>query len=277
MASIVTLAELIHVRGDRSKPRENAPDDLARVLVDGNAVERQRAAGQLPATHHDPRLLIVVAAQTQCHQPEEALRTAFATQAQDRRVVVLSHVRGQAGYALISLGSCHADRTPTAVASEVRAALCTSPGGGTSSFVGVSAPGRGWGSAPDLHRQAEETLKVCQRRGCRVLAWAELGADPLLLQLLDAEVPGRWPGEDIVDRLVSGRGTTLLDTAEAFLDCAGDVRMAAVRLHVHRSTLYYRLRRVEDATALDLGSGPDRLVLQIAVRLHRLRQESQVE
>jgi DNA-binding PucR family transcriptional regulator len=63
----------------------------------------------------------------------------------------------------------------------------------------------------------------------------------------------------------------LLETAEVYLDHAGDVRRAAQALHVHRTTLYYRLQRVEEVTGLDLQNGVDRLSLHLGIKLIRLR------
>ncbi len=43
----------------------------------------------------------------------------------------------------------------------------------------------------------------------------------------------------------------LLDTVRVWLECAGATSRAASRLHVHRNTVGYRLRRVHDLTGLD--------------------------
>jgi DNA-binding PucR family transcriptional regulator len=62
----------------------------------------------------------------------------------------------------------------------------------------------------------------------------------------------------------------LVATAAAFLDHAGNVQRAAAELRIHRQTLYYRLRRIEQLTGLDLGDGRARLRLHLAVTLSPL-------
>ena len=59
----------------------------------------------------------------------------------------------------------------------------------------------------------------------------------------------------------------LAATAEVYLDRAGSVQRAATALSVHRQTLYYRLRRIEELTGLDLADGRDRLRLHLALTL----------
>ena len=59
----------------------------------------------------------------------------------------------------------------------------------------------------------------------------------------------------------------LLSTARTVLDLGGDVAAAAARLHLHRTTLYYRLDRIAELTGVDLRSGRGRTDLQLALWL----------
>jgi hypothetical protein len=62
-------------------------------------------------------------------------------------------------------------------------------------------------------------------------------------------------------------------TLELFLDLAGDTKRVADQLHLHRSTVYYRLRRIETVCGVDLDDGRDRLTLHLALKVARLRGE----
>jgi DNA-binding PucR family transcriptional regulator len=62
----------------------------------------------------------------------------------------------------------------------------------------------------------------------------------------------------------------LARTVAAFLDAAGDVPATAAALSLHRSGVYYRLRRVEELTGLDFDRGDDRLLAHLALRLAAL-------
>ncbi|WP_327406952.1 helix-turn-helix domain-containing protein [Streptomyces sp. NBC_01288] len=55
-----------------------------------------------------------------------------------------------------------------------------------------------------------------------------------------------------------------------FLDRAGDSSSTAQATHVHRTTLYHRLKRVESITGLSLDDGMDRLTLRLALKLARI-------
>jgi hypothetical protein len=61
----------------------------------------------------------------------------------------------------------------------------------------------------------------------------------------------------------------LLATLEMYLDLAGNVPLAAQRLHLHRASLYYRLHRVEQLLQADLRDGHQRLCLHMAFKLGR--------
>jgi sugar diacid utilization regulator len=62
----------------------------------------------------------------------------------------------------------------------------------------------------------------------------------------------------------------LLRTLEVYLDSGNALAEASAALNVHRNTLLYRLRRIEELTGLDLRSPIDRLNLHVAVKGYRL-------
>jgi DNA-binding PucR family transcriptional regulator len=62
-------------------------------------------------------------------------------------------------------------------------------------------------------------------------------------------------------------GGQLTRTVRAYLDHGGNGPAAAEVLHIHRTTLYYRLGRVRDLTGLDLDDGRTRLALHLGLAL----------
>jgi DNA-binding PucR family transcriptional regulator len=58
----------------------------------------------------------------------------------------------------------------------------------------------------------------------------------------------------------------LVDTLRAYLDCFGDVALAAQRLQVHHNTLRYRIERLREIPGLDLDDPEQRLALQLQLR-----------
>jgi PucR C-terminal helix-turn-helix domain len=117
-------------------------------------------------------------------------------------------------------------------------------------------------------RQAELALRIAKSRpaGLTAASWSSLGADRVIAQL-PPDVRSDFP--DPLRRLIHEEAA-FAETLAAFLDAAGDVKATAAALSLHRSGLYYRLRRIEEITGLDLDSGDDRLLAQLAIRTERM-------
>ena len=124
-----------------------------------------------------------------------------------------------------------------------------------------------WGS----HREALVTCRMLARVPDLgdVLAHADLGPYTVLAQLPDAALtPDLVPAplRALLDADVEG---VLVQTLECFLDMAGDAARAARHLHVHRSTIYSRLHRVEAVTGCAVEDGRDRLQLHLGLAVAR--------
>lgn len=100
--------------------------------------------------------------------------------------------------------------------------------------------------------------------------WEALGLDRLLLQLpLESFSMKDIP--ETVQRLCAAQsGLDLAQTLEAYLDCGCDAQRTAKELHVHRSTLYYRLDRIREIVEEDLSDGRVRRELHTGLRVAAL-------
>ena len=58
-------------------------------------------------------------------------------------------------------------------------------------------------------------------------------------------------------------GSDLLHTLDVFLKCGGNQSKASQELFLHRSSLLYRLRRIEDLTGFNLRDNEQRVLLQM--------------
>jgi len=105
----------------------------------------------------------------------------------------------------------------------------------------------------------------------KVAVWTELGSWRTIAILADsysthpadlAELV--HPG--IVGMIESGRDD-LIHTLDAYLTHGGDARKTAETLHLHRSTLYYRLEKITEAIGGDLRDGEARFELMLGIRL----------
>ncbi len=103
-----------------------------------------------------------------------------------------------------------------------------------------------------------------------VIEWAELGIYRLLAELdIDALGTGAFhPALKRIDE--NDRTGRLLLTLERYLDLAGDAKLTAESLYIHRATLYHRLAKIESIGGVDLGKGLDRLDLHLGLKLGHL-------
>lgn len=137
----------------------------------------------------------------------------------------------------------------------------------------VAGVDRAWLSC----RQAELAL-----RGAAVLApdgicfWEDLGALQLLLRIPDDELDETAVPEPVFALLAADPQGRLVETLEAYLSAGGAGSAAAKVLHIHRTTLYYRLDRVREVTGLDLDDGRTRTTLQLGLATHRLLRAREV-
>jgi DNA-binding PucR family transcriptional regulator len=86
-----------------------------------------------------------------------------------------------------------------------------------------------------------------------------------------AALIGEWLGP-LLD-YDSRRGTDLVATLSAFLEHGGNYDGTAGALHIHRSTLRYRLYRIRDLTGHDLADPETRLHVEVAIRAWRIQYD----
>jgi sugar diacid utilization regulator len=120
--------------------------------------------------------------------------------------------------------------------------------------------------------QARRALSVAQRLGAvgEVTTHESLGVHRLLLHVPDEEL--RSFADDVLGELTAhdvAQRASLLETLAAFLSANGNLRRAGDELFVHVNTVSYRMKRIEEITALDLDSSADRLLASMAIEALR--------
>lgn len=121
------------------------------------------------------------------------------------------------------------------------------------------------------HQQCNEALDIAQRVNSarQVHHFDDLGYIHTLYHAGPASLSQNLQAP-VLRRLLAERGADLFNTLEAYLDAGGNSVQTADRLHIHRSTLNYRLARIKEICDVDLSSANTRLNLQIALKLMRL-------
>jgi carbohydrate diacid regulator len=93
----------------------------------------------------------------------------------------------------------------------------------------------------------------------------------LALPVLLSGLAAGWQAERLREPLArlgqERSGAQLRRTLDAWFANGESATATAAALHIHRNTLDYRLRRVEELTGLDLGKSEDRLLLYVSALL----------
>ncbi|WP_329108903.1 helix-turn-helix domain-containing protein [Micromonospora sp. NBC_01699] len=217
-------------------PRGQVPDEVARIALEQALVTTRRWLGTREALHlvrHDHGVLLLCGGRVAGRPAPEAVARHL-----DEALQHATRGLGSVARTVIGIGGSRAGLVD-AVGSYEEAAQAAR--------VGVQLPALG-----------------------RVVAWASLGIYRVLSRLDDQhlDVAGVHPG---LERLLRDDANhVLLETLEAYLDLAGNAHATAEQLRLHRTTLYYRLQRVEQLAETDLKDGNERLCLHLALKLGRL-------
>jgi purine catabolism regulator len=120
--------------------------------------------------------------------------------------------------------------------------------------------------------EARYALQLCRTEGRLQAEFADLGTYQLLLSLQDPEALRTFADSVLgpLDGYDRSHGGELLVSLRAFLDRNARWESAARELFVHRHTLRYRMRKVEELTGRDLASARDRMEFFLALRARDL-------
>ncbi|KUL43630.1 PucR family transcriptional regulator [Streptomyces violaceusniger] len=132
--------------------------------------------------------------------------------------------------------------------------------------IGLSAPS-GPIAAAAAYRQAEQALSVARRRGRMLVEHEQVAAGSVLPLLADDAVRAFADGmlRALHEHDATGRGD-LVASLRAWLSRHGQWDAAAADLGVHRHTLRYRMRRVEEILGRSLDDPDVRMELWLALK-----------
>ena len=137
--------------------------------------------------------------------------------------------------------------------------------------IGISAVHQGSQTVRSAHQECQDVLQIMQRLqpDQHLLYFSELG----YLHTLYHAGPNSLlnnPYVPVLRRLMTEKQTDLLHTLEAYLDAGGNGVATAEMLHIHRSTLNYRLDRIVQICEISLNDPAMRMNLQVAIKLMRM-------
>jgi sugar diacid utilization regulator len=138
-------------------------------------------------------------------------------------------------------------------------------------LVGVGRSRSGPQGVRQSQREAEHALRISARLTAprSVATFADLGLHRLLVAMTQhAEMEDFY--QQTAGALVAydeRTGSGLMETLDAFFHSHGSPTDTAQRLHLHRNTVLYRLRRIEEIGGLHLDDPATRLNLHLCLRI----------
>jgi hypothetical protein len=159
------------------------------------------------------------------------------------------------------------------VAESVSDDLAKQLNGDTIVRVGIGPALEGAAQSPSSARRARESLDVAAKVPgfATITSWDELGVYRLLVQLPLDDLPEDAIPPGLLALMQADGEGPLIETLETWLDEGCDSRHTVARLQVHRTSLYYRLGRIEEITGMPLSDGNARLDLHLGLKLARLK------
>ncbi|KAF2777236.1 PucR family transcriptional regulator [Streptomyces sp. OM5714] len=232
-----------------------------RIVVAESAAARSRGAGTAQAagdtggdTGGDPLGTLTEIVESAAARSGEAVLAV----PEGERLVVLATDGGAAVAACVEYASALEAARP--------ASESLSGGDDEGLVVGLSAPS-GPIAASAAYKQAEQALSVARRRGRVCVEHEHLAAGSVLPLLADDAVRAFADGllRALRDHDATGRGD-LVASLRAWLSRHGQWDAAAADLGVHRHTLRYRMRRVEEILGRSLDDPDVRMELWLALK-----------
>lgn len=158
---------------------------------------------------------------------------------------------------------------PAAVAARVHRLVAQASGRVVS--AGVGRPGVGPAAIAQGYREADRALVIARRLfpPGALTFFQNLGVHRLLLALDGHPELGAFYEETLasIDQYDRANRSELLPTLEAFFAADNSLAETAARLHLHRNTVAYRLRRIEQISGHQLADPEIRLALHLGLRV----------
>lgn len=261
--ALVLAPELFHERRlAELEPRLR--HDLVERLISGTATDDASVqAARFGHDLHRPHRVALL--QWPDGVERAAVGDAVERAAGQLRLDILTGARGAATVVLLAGRDTEGEGLYRAVSDEL---------GGASGAIGIGGLCEVSADLPHSYEEAARALSVRRRSHSPhgSTSFAELGLCRMM---------GAGDGEREADRFVrewlgplleydAHHHTQLTATLSHYLESGGSYDATAEALHIHRSTVRYRLQRIRDITDQDLGDVDTRLNLHVASRIHQV-------
>ncbi|WP_405811798.1 PucR family transcriptional regulator [Streptomyces sp. NBC_01520] len=267
--AVHSAVALLTLTTARSRALQGAEQRLGaavlRMLLAGQSDHARAVAGDLYGDLLDAPFRLLIAEAPEPAVPELLAETMEAAAARSGETLLLVPEGERIVVLAADGGAAVAASAAYALAQEDRPAR--EPGNDDGDVVvGLSAPS-GPIAVAAAYKQAEQALSVARRRGRALVEHEELAAGSVLPLLADDAVRAFADGilRPLNEHDAKGRGD-LVASLRAWLSRHGQWDAAAADLGVHRHTLRYRMRRVEEILGRSLDDPDVRMELWLALK-----------
>lgn len=137
--------------------------------------------------------------------------------------------------------------------------------------IGISDKGEGYRSVPDCYKEAVSALDAAIIKGCRSMAYSNIGVYKLLFGVENRDVLRTYV-DDTLGNLIkydSLNNTDYEYTLRVYLECSGSVQMTAQRLDVHRNTVNYKMKVIREILGIEMND-EDKMNILLAFRAQEI-------
>ena len=262
-----------------TETHERLEGELVETLLSGTYSSEEAVADRARRLGVDvTRMALVIVLRSGRHADaswSDAAANATRNALERRQLGALIAAHDGAVCALIAAEGAIDDAALVRHAENVRSE-CAQVTGDADTALGIGRAHPGLVGIRDSYREAEQALAMVRRvlGPGRTVRFSDLGLHRFLFAVAQQPELHEFYRE-IVGELVTydqrSRGE-FMRTLEAFFACNGSPTETAQRLHLHRNTVLYRLRRIQEVGRFDLDDPATRLNLQLCLRVRDVLQ-----
>lgn len=143
--------------------------------------------------------------------------------------------------------------------------------------VGVGREFSAFEHTAESVRQAELAARLGASLwgGNRATRYSDLGIHRALFALQEHEEMITPALQRVIEH-DEHHGSDYVQTLAVYLACMGRLRVAAEQLNIHRNTLEYRMRRIEEVAGIRLDDPNSRLAIELGIRLLEMKRTAGV-
>jgi len=140
--------------------------------------------------------------------------------------------------------------------------------------IGIGRARKGIEELKESYEEAAQSVKILRlvTSNSKVAFLEEQGAFCVLSELKNSEPLGRYFNNTIgrIEAYDRQNNTELLNTLEQYFKCGQNVRETSEVMYLHRNSITYRIKKIEEISERKLNSQDDNFQMQLAILLRHL-------